>query len=318
MKLHLAPRLFGVFHGSAGHPAGGLQPLRVPSSAACPERLPGMLAPLPAPSPRPPQLRVHVLQSSPGLTPGFPVLCDYEAGARAEWSGRNGPSMDSVLLTEAKELLQKSVFSPPRRNTLCSSPCRAGRREPGAGQLPCSCPSCQALRDSLCSPIPVPDIPLHYPGHPPAFIHSCPGSASLPAQGCPSPTQQQDNITTKSNFVALYSLVHPDQLLGNLTKLNSLNCIPKYEIKWVDLLGCRSEGHPTALAFLWHQAESEPLTRQVLLLPALFICFSHVNIFKCSPQNNCKCHKTHFNGGQRSRQDLGPTGIIRAMQTKTG
>lgn len=101
-------------------------------------------------------------------------------------------------------------------------------------------------------------------------------------------------------------------------KVNNLNCIPTDEIKWVDLLGSRSEGHPTALAFLQHQAESGPLTRQVLLLPALFICFCHVNIFKYSPQNNCKCHKTHFNGWQRSRQDLGPTGIIRAMQTKTG
>lgn len=51
VKLHLAPRLSGVFHGSAGHPAGRLQPLEVPSSAACPEGLPGMLAPLPTPSP---------------------------------------------------------------------------------------------------------------------------------------------------------------------------------------------------------------------------------------------------------------------------
>lgn len=193
----------------------------------------------------------------------------------------------------------------------------AGRREPGAGQLSCS--SCQALRDSLCSPLPAPDIPVHHPGlHPLACIPSCPGSASLPAH---NPAAQ--HITIKSIFVALYSLVQLPlysltSCLVTYLKLNSLKCILRYEIEWVDLLGYRSEGHPTALAFLQHQAESGPLTRQVLLLPALFICFCHVNIFKYSPQNNCKCHKTHFNGWQRSRQDLGPTGIIRAMQTKTG
>lgn len=224
-----------------------------------------MLAPLPAPSPRPPQLRVQVLQSSPGLTPGFPVLCDYEAGAGAEWSGRNGPSMDSVLLTEAKELLQKSVFSPPRRNTLRSSPW--GSRQERAWSWAASLllpflPGTQGL--TLLPPFSLshPTAPSRTAAiHSPAFIHSCPDSASLPAQGCSSPTQQHGNITTKSIFVAFYSLVHPDQLLGNITKINSLNCIPRYEIKWVDLLGCRSEGHPTAPAFLWHQAESEPLTR---------------------------------------------------------
>lgn len=188
-----------------------------------------------------------------------------------EWKER---AVHGFCFADRPKSCSRKAFSPLHEGTHCAAAHAeqgADRRGPGAGQLPFSS---QALRDSLCSPLP--DIPL-----PPslAFTHSCPGSASLP---CPSPTQQH-NITTQSIFVALYSLVHPDQLLGNIPKLNSLSCIPRYEIKWADLLGYRSERHPIAPAFLQHQAESEPLTRQVLLLPALFICFSHVNIFKCSP-----------------------------------
>lgn len=129
VKLHLAPRLSGVFHGSAGHPAGRLQPLEVPSSAACPEGLPGMLAPLPTPSPRPPQLQV--LQSSPGLTPGFPVLCDYVAGAGAEWSGRNELSMDSVLLTGQRAAPEK-CFLPSTKERIVQQPMQS-REQAGEG-----------------------------------------------------------------------------------------------------------------------------------------------------------------------------------------
>lgn len=281
MKLHLAPRLSGLFHGSAGHPAGRLQPLEVPSSAACPEGLPGTLAPLPTPSPRPPQLQV--LQSSPGLTPGFPVLCDYVAGAGAEWSGRNGLSMDSVLLTGQRAAPEKR-FLPSTKERIVQQPMQS-REQAGEslelGSFPAPAPPARLSGTYSAPHFQSLTSHSHHPcSHPLGFTHSCPGNASLP---CPSPTQQHNNITTKSIFVAFYSLVHPDQLLGNIPKLNSLSCIARYEIKWVDLLGCKSEGHPTAPAFLQHQTESEPLTRQVLLLPALFICFSHVNIFKCSP-----------------------------------
>lgn len=182
--------------------------------------------------------------------------------------------MDSVLLTGQRAAPEKR-FLPSTKERIVQQPMQS-REQTGEGLELGSFPS-PARHSGTHSAPPFLTSHSHHPWLLPTPAQAVPLCHALPQ---PSSTTSPPKV-----FLWLYTpwSTLTSCLVTNIPKLNSLSCIPRYEIKWADLLGYRSERHPIAPAFLQHQAESEPLTRQVLLLPALFICFSHVNIFKCSP-----------------------------------
>lgn len=103
MKASSGIKMFGVFCVSPGSQAGRRQFLQVPCSVPSREGLLQSLALCP-----PPGSVCKPRFCNPPL--GFHRLCDYVAGAGAEWSGRNGTSVCFVLLTGQRTAPEKQFL----------------------------------------------------------------------------------------------------------------------------------------------------------------------------------------------------------------